>query len=48
MPKDKESFDSGTDNAGQAHDLNYLGFTWDIFDDLSWSWNLDTPPIAIA
>jgi hypothetical protein len=48
VPKGKEPVDGGIENSGQVYDPNVLGFTWDIFDDLSWSWNFDIPPIAVA
>ena len=29
----------------QPVDLTILPFDWDLFDDMSWSWNFDIPPI---
>jgi hypothetical protein len=29
----------------QTIDPTPLPFDWDLFDDMSWSWNFDIPPI---
>ncbi len=33
-------------NAYQPIDACAVDFEWDLFDDLSWSWNFDIPAVA--
>ena len=35
-----------TESEAPPPDVNPLPFDWDLFDDLTWSWNFDISPMT--